>query len=781
MACEYLLSKFGKYTDSVMIGISTLELSNDRIFFKNANTSNTIYSSNAIVVFNSNITAFTISNANIVTNCNVVSPTITTLSNTVSWASNNLLTKSGGTMNGSLYVSACNGGVLVGVQSNQGGFVSLNQGATMINSGSNWPAYGIGCSSTGKVNLQGYYGLSFGDNINTTFEIYNNCVGIGLSNPAYKLDVVGTINSTEAITGPTITSLSNLGLYNSNTAVTALNNTNSLSNELYGATMVSITNAQSTANYGFTSTVSLSNQLYGSTASNIATVSNIASWASNNTSNSLSKYGGTISNYLQVSGNYLQVSGCNGNAFISSSANGGSYLSLNQGGTMLNANSNWPVYGIGCSELGVVNIQGYYGLSLGDNILTNMTLIGGNVGIGLSNPAYKLDVAGTVNATGAITGPTITALSNSVSYASNTAVVASNIVISLSNQLYGSTTTNISTSQSTANWGSNVSVYASNVSVYASNNVVSLSNQVYTSTATSTATYASNASVFGSNTAVSACNVGIWSSNNLFKKTGGVVSNFLQVSACNGSAYISSSSNGGAYISLAQGTNMFNVASNWPFYGLGCSVNGEMHLHSYGGISIGDYGNTQLYIRDNRVGVGISPSYKLDVVDNTSPIIRVGTSSGTSGRIALGNTNHGIGRGINLSTATDVNDIVVHTAGSGSIVLCTSAVEYMRVNPSGNVGIGTSAPSYKLDVNGNGNFSGNITSPTITSLSNLGMFGSNLAVYSSNAIVGLSNYTTTNHDEKCRCGTAVLKFHFAKDFPEIWEPPSHTPATENTG
>jgi trimeric autotransporter adhesin len=652
-------------------------------------------------------------------------------------------------MTGGLYVSACNGGVLVGVQSNQGGFVSVNQGATMLNSSSNFPAYGIGCSSTGKVNLQGYYGLSFEDNINTTFEIYNNCVGIGVSNPTTKLDVNGIVNAS-GFSGSTITALSNLGLYSSNTAVSALNKTTSLSNQLYGATTVSITNAQSTTNYAFTSSVSLSNLLYGSTASNIATVSNTASWALNNTSNILSKYGGTISNYLQVYGNYPQVSGCNGNAFISSSANGGSYLSLNQGATMLNTNSNWPVYGIGCSELGLVNIQGYYGLSLVDNIHTNMTLIGGNVGIGLSNPAYKLDVAGTINASN-YTGITITSLSNLGVFGSNSDVSALENTTILSNQLCGSTASNIITAQSTANWGSNAGLFGSNVSVYASNNVASLwqsqatlSNQVYTSTANSTAIYASNASVFGSNTAVSSCNVAIWSSNNLFKKTGGVVSNYLQVSACNGSAYISSSSNGGTYISLAQGTNMFNADSNWPYYGIGCSGGGSLHIHAYGGISMGDYANTQLYIRNSNVGVGISPSYKLDVVDNTSPIIRVGTTSGTYGRLLFGNSGHGIGRGINLSTATDVNDIVVHTAGSGSIVLCSSAVEQVRVNPSGNVGIGTSAPSYKLDVNGTVNASGNITSPTITSLSNLGVFGSNLAVYSSNAIVSFSNYTTTN-------------------------------------
>ena len=78
---------------------------------------------------------------------------------------------------------------------------------------------------------------------------------------------------------------------------------------------------------------------------------------------------------------------------------------------MLNSDSNWPFYGIGCSVGGKINIQGYYGVSLGDVNSTALTIASGNVGIGTSYPSTKLDVSGTVNAT-AYTGATITNLSN---------------------------------------------------------------------------------------------------------------------------------------------------------------------------------------------------------------------------------------------------------------------------------------------------------------------------------------------------------------------------------
>jgi hypothetical protein len=159
--------------------------------------------------------------------------------------------------------------------------------------------------------------------------------------------------------------------------------------------------------------------------SNISASSNTAYWSSNNL---LSKSGGIVNNYLQVSA-------CNGNALISSSSNGGSYLSLAQGANIVYPSSNWCFYGLGCSALGQVNLQGYGGVTMGDYGYTTVYVRNNNVGIGVSNPStYKLDVAGVVSASGYV-GSTITNLPNLGLFGSNTSVWSSNASVSLSNNV----------------------------------------------------------------------------------------------------------------------------------------------------------------------------------------------------------------------------------------------------------------------------------------------------------------------------------------------------------
>jgi hypothetical protein len=68
---------------------------------------------------------------------------------------------------------------------------------------------------------------------------------------------------------------------------------------------------------------------------------------------------------------------------------------------------------------------------------------------------------------------------------------------------------------------------------------------------------------------------------------------------------------------------------------------------------------------DGRIGVGTSaPAYAMDMA--SSPQIRVGNSAGPEVE-SCSVTTVTVSRNPNISTFTDVNDVVMFTAGSGSV------------------------------------------------------------------------------------------------------------------
>jgi hypothetical protein len=131
---------------------------------------------------------------------------------------------------------------------------------------------------------------------------------------------------------------------------------------------------------------------------------------------------------------------------------------------------------------------------------------------------------------------------------------------------------------------------------------------------------------------------------------------------------------------------------------------------------------------DGNVGIGTtSPSYKLDVSGTgrfTDTLTVQGTgNSSFAGNIIL-NTNatylygellagtqtriHGINSS-NLEWVGSIDALVAGTLignNTSYINLRTGNTDRVRVDSSGNVGIGTTSPSYKLDVSGTGRFTG---------------------------------------------------------------------------
>ena len=86
------------------------------------------------------------------------------------------------------------------------------------------------------------------------------------------------------------------------------------------------------------------------------------------------------------------------------------------------------------------------------------------------------------------------------------------------------------------------------------------------------------------------------------------------------------------------------------------------------------------------VGIGAaSPSYPLHVQSSTNPQMLIGNSSGSGGNIYFGNGDHGVGRGTGKINFTDVNDVVLHTAGSGNAGLATNYANYYLKLTNGGV------------------------------------------------------------------------------------------------
>ena len=88
---------------------------------------------------------------------------------------------------------------------------------------------------------------------------------------------------------------------------------------------------------------------------------------------------------------------------------------------------------------------------------------------------------------------------------------------------------------------------------------------------------------------------------------------------------------------------------------------------------------------DGKVGIGTTaPSAKLHVSGDAI----------VSGQLAIRTTNP------TIDLAIGDNDTGLKQQGDGQLAIYTNSQEQVRINPSGNVGIGTTNPSAKLDVNG---------------------------------------------------------------------------------
>ena len=131
---------------------------------------------------------------------------------------------------------------------------------------------------------------------------------------------------------------------------------------------------------------------------------------------------------------------------------------------------------------------------------------------------------------------------------------------------------------------------------------------------------------------------------------------------------------------------------------------------------------------DGNLGLGTtSPNEPLHIV-NSDPKVKLEDSGGTNQVGTLFQT----GSVLKLQSRNDTSHGIIAFQGYNG----TTGLEYARFNASGNLGIGDSSPTHKLDVNGTGRFTGAVTMDSTLTFSNT--TAANMLNLSNNNIIGVN-------------------------------------------
>jgi len=221
----------------------------------------------------------------------------------------------------------------------------------------------------------------------------------------------------------------------------------------------------------------------------------------------------------------------------------------------------------------------------------------------------------------------------------------------------------------------------------------------------------------------------------------------------------------GGQIQVTDGTRDIRINSG---YGGSTAMIGTVGSHDLGFMTA----NSQRVTIDSSGSVGIgttSPSYKLDVEHNsnaTNGIQVTNTNSGTSSRAtvefvsedaqlniyATSSNYNGVASWADagvLSTSSATSNGLIFNAQSGGIKFQISTAEKMRIDSSGNVGIGKTPSTWKLDVD-----SSDIYAASFDTSNNVGIVinGNNTTAAQ---IIGYSNSASTYNELHLRTNSTT--------------------------
>jgi hypothetical protein len=142
------------------------------------------------------------------------------------------------------------------------------------------------------------------------------------------------------------------------------------------------------------------------------------------------------------------------------------------------------------------------------------------------------------------------------------------------------------------------------------------------------------------------------------------------------------------------------IINNWEFNNSNLVVSGKANFSN-----VATFGSN-IYCSTGSVCIGKSnPSAPLHIygVGPTAIIQNATGSSNTQVRFLHANNTTNAEVGVNMDS-----NLFLANKRAGNISFETNATERLRIDANGNVGVGTVAPAYKLDVTGNGKFSSDL-------------------------------------------------------------------------
>jgi len=155
-------------------------------------------------------------------------------------------------------------------------------------------------------------------------------------------------------------------------------------------------------------------------------------------------------------------------------------------------------------------------------------------------------------------------------------------------------------------------------------------------------------------------------------------------------------------IVYSSGSNIFgNSVSNTQQFTGSLQVSGSNH-YVLGNVGVGTTSPGVL--------LQVEPSQTVNLITslftrgNSDPNFRAGFANGSGSGTASEHAKVGMWYGTSGNPVTHIGFLRGNSSDSSGMTFNVNNTEYVRLDPSGNVGIGSASPAYKLDVNGAGYF-----------------------------------------------------------------------------